>query len=71
MSDQAEDDSSGEIEKEEERKLKEVQEKPIPAEGMSDNVLQVLPSNEGEEKEVSKAFLLYTVLVFQRVMLIV
>ena len=51
MSNQTEDDSSRELEKEEERELKEVQEKPIPAEGISDNVLQVLPSNEEEEKE--------------------
>ena len=51
MSNQTEDDSSRELEKEEERELKEVQEKPILAEGISDNVLQVLPSNEEEEKE--------------------
>jgi hypothetical protein len=32
-------------------KLKEEQEKPIPGEGISDNELEVLPSNEEEEKE--------------------
>jgi hypothetical protein len=31
--------------------LKEEQKKPIPGEGINDNELEVLPSNEEEEKE--------------------
>ena len=51
MSDETKVQASRELAKKEKHGLKEVQERPIPAEGLSDNILQVLPSNEEEEKE--------------------